>query len=57
MLTALQQFKDDYDKNQPMWRILPEFCTEHPRYERMGLARPVPASSTTLYAKGTTSPG
>ncbi|TXT35453.1 MAG: lysine decarboxylase, partial [Comamonadaceae bacterium] len=23
MLTALQQFKDDYAKNQPMWRILP----------------------------------
>ncbi|MDH4481840.1 MAG: arginine/lysine/ornithine decarboxylase [Rhodoferax sp.] len=38
MLTALQQFKDDYDKNQPMWRILPEFCKKHPRYERMGLA-------------------
>ena len=26
LLTALQQFKDDYDKNQPLWRILPEFC-------------------------------
>jgi arginine/lysine/ornithine decarboxylase len=38
MLTALQQFKDDYAKNQPMWRILPEFCQQHPRYERMGLA-------------------
>ena len=38
MLTALQQFKDDYDKNQPMWRILPEFCQKHPRYEKMGLA-------------------
>ena len=25
LLTALQQFKDDYAKNQPMWRILPEF--------------------------------
>ncbi|GIX25365.1 MULTISPECIES: arginine/lysine/ornithine decarboxylase [Caldimonas] len=37
LLTALQQFKDDYDKNQPMWRILPEFCAQHPRYERMGL--------------------
>jgi arginine/lysine/ornithine decarboxylase len=37
MLTALQQFKDDYDRNQPMWRILPEFCAEHPAYERMGL--------------------
>ncbi len=38
MLTALQQFKDDYAKNQPMWRILPEFCQKHPRYEKMGLA-------------------
>ncbi len=38
MLTALQQFKDDYDKNQPMWRILPEFCQKYPRYEQMGLA-------------------
>jgi arginine decarboxylase len=25
LLTALQQFKDDYDKNAPLWRILPEF--------------------------------
>ena len=38
MLTALQQFKDDYAKNQPMWRVLPEFCQLHPRYEKMGLA-------------------
>jgi arginine decarboxylase len=37
LLTALQQFKDDYDRNQPMWRILPEFCAAHPKYERMGL--------------------
>ncbi|MDP1780497.1 MAG: arginine/lysine/ornithine decarboxylase [Hydrogenophaga sp.] len=38
LLTALQQFKDDYAKNQPMWRILPEFCQKYPRYEQMGLA-------------------
>ena len=38
MLTALQQFKDDYAKNQPMWRILPEFCKKYPVYEKMGLA-------------------
>jgi arginine decarboxylase len=38
LLTALQQFKDDYDKNQPMWRVLPEFCAAHPQYERVGLA-------------------
>ncbi len=37
LLTALQQFKDDYDKNQPMWRILPEFVAAHPRYEKVGL--------------------
>ena len=38
MLTALQQFKDDYAKNQPMWRVLPEFVQKYPRYEKMGLA-------------------
>ncbi len=37
LLTALQQFKDDYDKNAPLWKILPEFCSAHHRYERMGL--------------------
>jgi arginine decarboxylase len=37
LLTALQQFKDDFDRNQPMWRILPEFCAAHPTYERWGL--------------------
>jgi arginine decarboxylase len=37
LLTALQQFKDDYDKNQPIWRILPEFAAKYPQYERVGL--------------------
>ncbi|MEZ0231291.1 MAG: Orn/Lys/Arg decarboxylase N-terminal domain-containing protein [Methylophilaceae bacterium] len=37
MVAALQQFKDDYDKNQPLWKVLPEFVVKHPRYERMGL--------------------
>ncbi|WP_310459940.1 arginine/lysine/ornithine decarboxylase [Sphaerotilus sp.] len=37
LLTALQQFKDDYDRNQPIWRILPEFAAKYPMYERMGL--------------------
>ena len=41
LLTALQQFKDDYARNQPMWKILPEFCQQFPRYERMGLAEHV----------------
>ena len=42
LLTALQQFKDDYDRNQPMWRILPEFCAAHPALRAHGPARPVP---------------
>ena len=50
LLTALQQFKDDYDRNQPMWRILPEFCQKHPAYERMGL-RDLCQHVHTLYAK------
>jgi len=37
LVTALQQFKDDYDKNQPLWRVLPEFVQKNPRYERVGL--------------------
>jgi arginine/lysine/ornithine decarboxylase len=37
LLTELQQFKDDYDRNQPLWRILPEFSAAHRRYEHMGL--------------------
>ncbi len=37
LVTELQQFKDDYDKNQPLWRVLPEFVAKHPRYEKWGL--------------------
>jgi len=37
MVAALQQFKDDYDKNQPLWKVLPEFAAKYPRYERTGL--------------------
>ena len=37
LLTALQQFKDDYDRNVPMWKILPEFVASQPKYERLGL--------------------
>src|SRR5476649_1748718 len=37
MVTELQQFKDDYDNNQPLWRVLPDFIAQHPSYERMGL--------------------
>ena len=37
LVTALQQFKDDYDKNQPLWKVLPEFVQKNSRYERIGL--------------------
>jgi len=51
LLTALQQFKDDYDKNAPMWRVLPEFCQHIPKYERMGL-RDLSQAIHETYAKG-----
>jgi arginine/lysine/ornithine decarboxylase len=50
LLTALQQFKDDYDRNQPMWRVLPEFSAKFPLYERMGL-RDLCQSIHETYAK------
>ncbi len=37
LVTALQQFKADYDENQPLWRVLPEFIEKQPRYEKVGL--------------------
>ncbi len=37
LVTELQQFKDDYDTNQPLWRVMPEFLRAHPRYETFGL--------------------
>jgi arginine decarboxylase len=51
LLTALQQFKDDYDKNAPLWRILPEFCEALPMYERLGL-RDLSQQIHEMYAKG-----
>jgi arginine decarboxylase len=51
LLTALQQFKDDYDKNAPLWRILPEFCAAYPMYERLGL-RDLSQQIHETYAKG-----
>ncbi|MBV8503871.1 MAG: arginine/lysine/ornithine decarboxylase [Paucibacter sp.] len=51
LVTALQQFKDDYDKNAPLWRILPEFVAAQPRYERMGL-RDLCQSIHEAYAEG-----
>lgn len=37
LVTELQQFKDCYDTNMPLWRCMPEFIAKHPRYEKMGL--------------------
>ncbi|KAF0189597.1 MAG: hypothetical protein FD168_852 [Desulfobulbaceae bacterium] len=37
LVTALQQFKDDFDRNAPLWRVLPAFIAKCPRYERIGL--------------------
>jgi len=37
LVAELQQFKDHYDKNMPIWRVLPEFSAKFPQYERMGL--------------------
>lgn len=37
LVTALQQFKDDYDKNVPMWKAMPKFVSVHSRYADVGL--------------------
>ena len=37
LVAALQQFKDDYDRNHGLWRVMPEFSAQHRRYEHMGL--------------------
>lgn len=37
LVTALQQFKDDYDRNMPLWRVLPGFVAKYPQYEKIGL--------------------
>ena len=37
LVTALQQFKDDYDRNKPMWQVMPQFASANPRYENRGL--------------------
>jgi arginine decarboxylase len=37
LVTELQQFKDDYDNNEPLWKVMPEFVAAHSRYERVGL--------------------
>ena len=37
MVTELQQFKDAYDKNMPLWKVMPSFVAKNPCYERIGL--------------------
>lgn len=37
LVTELQQFKDDFDRNQPLWRVMPEFIAKFPCYEKVGL--------------------
>ena len=37
MVTELQQFKDAYDKNMPLWKVMPAFVAKNPCYERIGL--------------------
>ena len=37
LVAELQQFKDDFAKNHPLWKALPEFSAKYPRYERIGL--------------------
>ena len=37
MVTELQQFKDAYDNNQPLWRAMPKFAAKFPSYDRLGL--------------------
>jgi arginine/lysine/ornithine decarboxylase len=50
LLTALQQFKDDFDRNQPCWKVMPEFTAAHPKYERVGL-RELSQSIHEFYAR------
>ena len=37
MVTELQQFKDAYDANSELWRVMPKFIAAFPQYENMGL--------------------
>jgi len=37
LVAALQQFKDDYNKNQPIWKVLPDFTQKYPKYENIKL--------------------
>lgn len=37
LMAGLQQFKEAYDANQPLWKAMPRFAGLHPRYAQMGL--------------------
>lgn len=37
LVTELQQFKDAYDENQKLWKVMPDLVAEHPGYENIGL--------------------
>lgn len=37
MVTELQQFKDAYDANAPLWHVMPKFIAAFPAYENLGL--------------------
>ena len=37
LVSELQQFKDAYDRDAPLWRVMPKFVAAHPRYERSRL--------------------
>ena len=37
LVTELQQFKDLYDKNQPLVKVFPEFVKEYPCYAKLGM--------------------
>jgi len=37
LMSELQQFKDLYDRNQPLWKVMPEFVEKNPSYELVGL--------------------
>ncbi len=37
MVTELQQFKDAYDGNFPIYRVMPKFASQFPCYDKLGL--------------------
>ncbi|WP_218568964.1 arginine/lysine/ornithine decarboxylase [Pseudomonas sp. 2FE] len=37
LVTELEQFKDAFDANSPLWRVMPAFVDKHPHYRQLGL--------------------